>query len=578
MFPPASGVTKVRAIACDTARREMWFAMQQGIARWDGQTVTRFGEESGAPASDVTSLLIDRSQTVWAGTATGAVFRGRGGRFDRLGSDASLEGSYVSSLQEVRSTREAGIWITTLGAGLFRWTESSGFMRFSLEEGLPERRLTWVIDGPGDRLWLGSLSGILGVHRHDLHRPRAPRSSEPQWLLLDRADGMLSRECTGGFHPAGALGPAGQIWFPTVKGVVELRPVAVRWDATPPSVVIEECRAGGRALDLTEPIVVGPGRKRLEFRYTALELGAPGKARFRVRLAGLESEESDPRSDRTASYEAVPPGRYRFVVRAANGDGVWTSGGASLAVEVLPHFWETRWFRASVAAVAVAGAAGIGWFAAHLRMRRKLTRLELQSAREQERARIAQDLHDDLGASLTELSLLAHLAAEAPSAPREPLPEIAEKAQALAGALDEIVWAVNPRHDTLASLADYVAAFAAEFLKTAGIGLRLDFPREMPRLMIDSERRHSLFLAVREALNNVVKHSRAREVLVRFALEDGWLRIMVHDDGRGIAHGDEGGLGEGLRGMQERLVRCGGTCRVESAAGKGTTVHFSLPV
>jgi signal transduction histidine kinase len=212
------------------------------------------------------------------------------------------------------------------------------------------------------------------------------------------------------------------------------------------------------------------------------------------------------------------------------------------------------------------------------RLRGRMLRLEAQTSREKERARIAQDLHDDLGASLTEISLLANLAAEDRQANHEDdtLPEVASKAQALVGALDEIVWAINPRHDTLRSLAEYVAAFGGKFLGRAGITLRRDVPRDLPDVSLDAEQRHNIFLAVREALNNAVKHSGASEVWLRVKLESGLLKVSVEDNGRGLcSEVDE--MSEGLRGMRERMERIGGACQIESDS-TGVRVRLSLPL
>ena len=176
--------------------------------------------------------------------------------------------------------------------------------------------------------------------------------------------------------------------------------------------------------------------------------------------------------------------------------------------------------------------------------------------------------------------MLAHLAAEddvAPPAVREPLAEIAGKAQKLVGALDEIVWAVNPRHDTLASVADYLPAIASEFLDHTSIALRLDVARDLPPIALDAERRHGLFLAVREALNNAVKHSAAREILLRLRAADHRLEIELRDDGRGFDAAAQHD-GEGLRNLRERMIALGGEARIESMAGAGTSVRLSLPL
>jgi signal transduction histidine kinase len=318
----------------------------------------------------------------------------------------------------------------------------------------------------------------------------------------------------------------------------------------------------------------------VEFRFTALSFAAPEKVRFKTKLDGLDSDWRSVGAVRSVAYEAVPPGRYRFHVMAANNDGVWSQEVASVPVTVLPHFWETGWFRTLLGVAAVTVAAGAGWGVARSRMKKRLARIQLQSARDAERARIAQDLHDDLGASLTEISMLASLAAEegvngraAPAA----LPEIAEKTHALVGALDEIVWAVNPRHDTVASLADYFAAYAVDFLGKAGMVLRLDVPKQLPDVPLDTEHRHALFLAIREALNNTVKHSRAHAVWFKLAFEGNNLVLTIEDDGVGIP-AETREQGEGLRNMRQRLRGLGGECVIEPAGEHGTRVCFRLPL
>jgi signal transduction histidine kinase len=327
-------------------------------------------------------------------------------------------------------------------------------------------------------------------------------------------------------------------------------------------------------------VLAGPGRTRLEIHYTGLSLVASEKAQFRIRLAGLEEDAwRDAGTSRMAVYEAVPPGRYRFQVMAANADGIWNRTGVALDLLVRPHFWETKAFRISISLAAVIAAASIGWVIARERMKRRMIAIELRHAREAERARIARDLHDDLGASLTEISMLAQVTAEeAHAAPtRAPLEDIASRAQALVGALDEIVWAVNPRHDTLASLADYLSATTADFVAAAGCSLRIDVPRDLPAWEVDAERRHTLLLAVREALHNVVKHSGASEVSLKFEIMPHGVRIDITDNGRGFDP-STARQGDGLGNLCDRLAAVGGHCTIHSVPRSGTRVRFHLPL
>jgi signal transduction histidine kinase len=207
-------------------------------------------------------------------------------------------------------------------------------------------------------------------------------------------------------------------------------------------------------------------------------------------------------------------------------------------------------------------------------------RAERQHLLEAERSRLARDLHDELGTSLTEISLLANVGAGTPPSLEkagERFRSIADKAVGVVGALDVIVWAVNPATDALQPLADYVSSFAREFLSACGIRCRLKVPIHFPAVTLDSHTRHNLFLAVKESLNNAARHSSAREVEFRMAVVDESLRIVIADDGAGF-DASTPAAGMGLANLGRRLEAIGGECSIESRPGAGTTVTLSLPL
>jgi signal transduction histidine kinase len=212
---------------------------------------------------------------------------------------------------------------------------------------------------------------------------------------------------------------------------------------------------------------------------------------------------------------------------------------------------------------------------------RERQRVEQQHVMEQERARIAQDLHDELGSGLTEITMLGARARSA-SAPIETrggyLEQMGDKARQMVATLDEIVWAMNPTHDSLASMVSYFSLYAERFLGLANIAWRLEGPFKPDDHAVDSRHRHQLFLAFKEALTNVVRHSGATEVRLNIQVEQGRIRLTIADNGRGwVEAGQSEGM-DGVANMRTRLEKLGGRFEVNSKADEGTIVRFDLPL
>ena len=211
---------------------------------------------------------------------------------------------------------------------------------------------------------------------------------------------------------------------------------------------------------------------------------------------------------------------------------------------------------------------------------RNRQRAEMQHAAEAERSRIARDLHDELGTGLTEVNLLANAGlseAEAAARNTDRFRVIAEKARSLVSGLDVIVWAIDPKLDSLQSFADYLEIYAEELLSAANIACRLKIPIEFKAATLAGTARHSLLLAVMEALNNVIRHAAASRVELKMVQPDGGLEITITDDGRGFELAKVRS-GHGLKNLRERMQSLQGSCQIESSPGKGTTIKLSIPL
>lgn len=567
--------SKVRSITQDS-KGTLWFGGSQGLVAYNGEKVRRLGKDEGVPDADLTVVQPFPGGRVIAGTSTGRILLGDSRKFQTVAAPEVLKHQWVSGIYPA-SSKET--WVSTLGSGLYLWDGKKWYC-FDAEDGLPDSRLTCVLEDGRGYIWLGSLGGIIRAERKELLEHIRKPDLPVRWLRLDHTDGLSSRECIGGYQPAGWKAKDGLLWFPTGSGIARVRPDLVEQNKVAPPIFLQTARANGVPhIGEKGPITTDPGRARLEFRFVGLSFSAPEKVTYRARLAGLDDSWRELGNQRVAAFEAVPPGNYTFEVMAVNGDGLRSAVPASVSVVIEPRFWETAWFYVSVSALILFFAVGTGWAAARMRLKSRIQALKIRNAREGERSRIARDLHDDLGASLTEISILAALAAEdAEKTPLQPsLDQLSVKAKHVVGSLDEIVWAVNPREDNLRSLIEYIAAFAREFLDIARIPLRIDVVREIPERSLPTPQRHGVFLAAREALNNIVKHSGAKEVQLRIALKDQMLGIEIEDDGCGFEP-DYAAGGNGLGNLKQRMQEAGGDCRIETFRMQGTTIFLTLPL
>jgi signal transduction histidine kinase len=546
----------------------------------------------------ITSIVQDADGSMWIGTEGGGLYSSKDGpsaHFDKGG------GLLSDLIRTLYLDPEDTLWIGTAGGGLSRLRHGS-IITFTTREGLPDNTISEILEDNLGRLWLGSNRGIACVSKHELDDLADGRISAVYPQIYGRAEGMLSEECTGGFCPAGLKTKSGTLWFPTLKGIMVADPRPRAVEAPAPSVMIEEVLLDGvpgpglrvhssntgvnaekaemPAPEL-EPLHIPPGKHRIELRYTGLSFDAPERVRFRYQLEGLDPGWVEAGTRRTAFYNYVPPGDYHFRVNACKSDGVWNEASARLDLIVSPHFWQAWWF-IGLASLGVFGAVGgAARFVEKEKHQRRLKHLEQERALERERARIAQDLHDDLGSSLTRISLLSGLAKadkDNPSQVEIHANKLSQSAAQTVRALEEIVWAVRPGSDSLQSLVEYIAHFANELFEADTARCRLDLPHNLPTRALPPEVRHNMFLVVKEALTNALKHASAREVRVQAKASANALEILVQDDGRGFNPGSPPGHGKrnGLGNMLRRAEAIGGTLGLQSTPGKGTTVILTV--
>jgi signal transduction histidine kinase len=315
----------------------------------------------------------------------------------------------------------------------------------------------------------------------------------------------------------------------------------------------------------------------LEFDFTAFHFSAPENIRFRYKLAGFDNDWIEAGGVRNADYSRLTAGHYEFQVAACVGDGPWNESPAALPFTVAPFFWQTWWFRLGALLLFTSAIIAIMRYVSFRRMQLKLRAAEQLVAVERERGRIARDLHDDLGGSLNLAALTLDLTEgelEDHGSLNEKIQRCSTLVRQAARSVDEIVWAINPRNDTLRYLVDYISQFAVEFMQAADILCLVELPDNISNQRISPEARHNLWLVSKEAVNNVVRHSQASEVNLRVTISENQLAVSIKDNGRGFEWPQDNAECDGLRNMRQRMEEIGGKFQLHSQPGSGTHIEL----
>lgn len=582
---PASTEWSVRAVLEDHTG-QIWVGTDRlGLLRLNGGEIRRYTIENGLPANTVTSVCEAPDGSLWLGTGGGGIAMLKDGHFRTFTMHNGLLSNYAWVL---RIEASGTVWIgTPLGLNRLR----AGVMRsVTAREGLFDNLAYSLLDDGRGNYWAHCNRGIWRVRQADLHAVADGCGIPVECVSYGEADGMRSTEGNGESQPNAARTPDGRLWFPTTHGVVVVDPKTLLENETAPPVVIEQVIADGELIhgDGAKPAKsalgmdrrLPPGRARvLEIHYTANSFVAPEKVRFRYRLSGVDANWRDGAGNRVVYYTNLRPGNYRFQVKACNNHGYWNERGATFAFSLAPHFWQTSIFYGLCGTAAVLLAGGVQGY--RLRVQRRILRLEHQRAMAQERARLARELHDDLGTALTglalEMDVMQRAAGPAPGLSAR-LRSSAGRARELARHMREVVWAVSPACDNIPSLAKFLEQHAVLFVQAAGLKCRLELPENLPERPLSSSVRHELALSVREALNNVVRHARASEVILSLQLDAHALTIRIGDNGIGFDPARLNGAGHGLANLRSRLEPFGGAMTLQSETGRGTTLTLRIPI
>ncbi len=554
---------------------KIWAGGESGLASFDGQQWNLFSTSDGLPNNAVRALADDAQGNLWIGTDRGGLYSLRDGKI-------SATASPVKDISCLLVDRKNALWVGTSEHGLARFSQG-GWTLYASTNGLTIDDIGYCIQDDADNLWIGSYEGLIRVSFTNIV-DAAPR------IVSSRT--FLTRECSLGAQPAAIRTRDGKILFPTIEGLIAVNPSELKISQQAPPVVIEsvlvdEVEQKVNRLDSawTQAVTLTPKNEQLDIHFTSLNFSAPKRAglgvRFKFRLEGRDKNWTDAGSERVAHLTKLAAGEYVFRVAACNEDGFWNMEGATLTITVEPPFWKKPSFLIAFTLVFLGVLAGIIYLVSTAKLKRQLRAAQQKELIEHERARIARDLHDQLGANLTQVTLLGEMAEMDKNLPNEVeqhAQQICETARETTRSLDEIVWAVNPSNDTLEGLTNYACKYAQDYFALAGVSYRAELPPALPPATIPPEVRHNVFLAFKEAVNNVVKHAHATEARVKMELLPGQFILSITDNGRGL--GDISGkqLRNGMRNMKRRLSDVRGEFEITPGANGGTVVQLKVPI
>jgi signal transduction histidine kinase/ligand-binding sensor domain-containing protein len=608
-------------------RGGVWIGtLDAGVQHWqDGAVTETLDSTNGLATNEVGALLVTGTGEVWIGPRENEVVQcwksgqlrtfqlppGSGSvialAMDALGDSwvatygcrlLRVHGEVVTDetantlagpceIRGLLGTPDGSLWIGYAGQGLGR-LKAGLFSQWRTGQGLHDDYICNILPDGRGRLWFAGNRGIFSVRENDFEEFVSGRATRVRSVAYGRNDGLLRLQANFNFWPGAQRGTDGRLLFAMQSGIAAVSADELNANPEPPTVVIERVTANGKTVAAYQagglpetanagvPLELGrtsthlhlpPGQRRVEFAFTALTFTKPETIGFRYRLHPADKDWVEAGTLRSATYAQIPPGHYQFQVSACNNEGVWNAAGAALDLTTEPYWWETLWFRV-LGPLAVTGLLGWGIISGvRRRHRRQIERLEMLRATERERARIARDMHDEIGGSLTKIGKLAA---------GLPDPAIAETTREVVLAMDQVVWTINPRNDTLDSLATYLVHYTEEFLRPAGIVCELDIPLILPEVMLASDVRHNLFLTTKEALNNAVKHGAPRRVRLGLTAAGGLLTLTVRDDGCGFSPVTHAAGADGLGNMRERLAAIGGELHILSVPGQGTTITMQV--
>lgn len=567
-IPSISNALQNPQVWCLAEYRNGWlFGTTIGLyfmAKENGQFTIK--HLSWAGHGRVTDVFAGSDNEVWIAFESGGILvtidpkNGTGLR--RIFQDANIKSFH-------KDDRRPLLWICTTN-GLIAYDLTSGSSRIFTEKDGLSNSYTYSVLQDEDNLWVSTNAGLFKATITSAHDNPLP---EAGFISFTRSDGLPDNQFNSG---SAFKSPGGELHFGTPSGIVWFDPRRIEPSRSAPQTVMVGMSVNGESADRLQSssyiktLLLPHSKNNLSFRFRGIEYGNPLKVQYAYQLENWDKDWINSGALNEARYNNLPPGDYRFKVRSANSSGVWDPDPYTVTVTIKPPFWKTWWFYGLTVSLLLASVIIITRRIAISSLQKKLAELERQRELDRERQRISREMHDDIGAGLTQITLISEFAkSRNPAGMDRELTEIAATSRQLVGSMSEIIWSLSPENRTLDQLLSYLREQLNKQLEYSRLEYSINFPQTSTSTMLSDETRRNILLVIKEIVNNAIKHSMAKSITVSAALDGSEIEFSIADDGTGFDVRKTYN-GNGLKNIRERIGALGGTVHIESEPGRGS--------
>ncbi len=560
-----------------------------GLAVFEGDKLSFYNEKTGLPANRIFCILQDSKDQYWAGTEGGGLLKFDESSFTVISAKQGLFARGVTSIIE-----DAGghLWLGTLGAGVCRY-DGKNFTYYTEKQGLAMNDVWSLQEDNKGRIWAGTDRGLsVLIPERDSSSAVTNRYAIQSF---DQQDGLKSTDFN---LKSVCIDNDNRIWWGTGKALITRDLTLPVETYTLQSLLLSHIEVNDRFLDFRS--MADSTRKKISFgslapfsnypvdlslpyyqnhirfHFTALDWSAPHKIKYSFRLTGLDNAWSEPSASTTADFRGLPHGDYEFQVKAIGSSQQWTETFA-YRFSIRPAWWQTWWFKAFIVLAALLITLFISRLIYLYRLRRQKAEMEKQLAIQLERQRISAEMHDDIGAGLSGVRLLTELTKNKLQNEQaaEEVDKIYQSVGDISSKMKEVIWSLNAENDNLSSLISYLQKQARAMMENYPGKFNMTVPAIIPDISISGDTRRHIYLLLKEALHNIIKHSGADKAEVSVECED-MLRIVVSDNGRGISDNRKNESGNGMKNMRQRIQQLHGNFFVRNK--EGLTLTFEIPL